>query len=100
MSALSEKLASEVGEAGWESLEPHYLRDALFIVDAKLDLIEVAVAVAEDRVEEVASWIEAGLLARPTVEQAKAWGEKRSLGFRFLIVQPFVLARRVSERPT
>jgi hypothetical protein len=95
MSEVRDKLQAELATASWELLQPHYERDALFVVDGALDLVDVGVAVAEDRTSEVQGWIEAGQLVRPTAEQAGHWSEHGGT-FQFLIVQPFVLVQPVA----
>lgn len=93
MTELRRKLQSEVGTAGWAPLEPHYRRDALFLVDGSLDLIDAALAIAQNDTRVVQRWIEAAELVRPTAEQVQRWQTEGHGGFRFVIVQPFVLAQ-------
>lgn len=94
---LREKLAAELLPSAWSTLAPHFARDSLFIVAAPVSLLDVAVAVAEDRSVEVAGWLEAGLLARPSADQARAWAEAETARFVIAIVQPFVLAQPIED---
>lgn len=99
VSELRTRLEQELLESEWNMLAAHHRRDALFVVDAQLALLDAAVAVASDDRDAVAGWLASGLLARPTAEQAEAWAaeEEAAPGPRFVvaIVQPFVLARRL-----
>lgn len=96
VSELRTRLEQERFESEWETLAVHHAREALFVVDGQLDLIDAAIAVATDDRDPVAAWLASGLLARPTEEQADAWGAEREAGprFVFVIVQPFVLVQR------
>lgn len=97
MSSLHDKLAGEIATASWQDLEPHYRRGALFLVDRRLGLLEVAVAVAEDRKGEVQGWLAAGRLGRPTSEQIEAWSAPGEATFRFVIVQPYVFVQPLED---
>lgn len=98
MTALRVRLEEELLECEWSVLATHHAREASFMVDPQLDLLDAAVAVASDDRDAVAGWLASGLLARPTAEQAEAWAaeEEAAPGPRFVavIVQPFVLVQR------
>ncbi len=97
---LRDKLASEIATTPWPILEAHHHREALFLVDPTIALIDVAVAIAEDRADVLKGWLEASRVARPTDDEAAAWSENESVRFLFVIVQPFVLAQRMSADDT
>ena len=97
MTELRSKLATELLPSEWKMLAMHYRRDALFIVDASVTLLDAAVAVAEDDRERVSRWIDEGQIARPTPEQARAWEAEEGPRFLSVIVQPFVLAQRLDD---
>ena len=78
----------------WSPLAPHAKRGGLILVDATLDLVDVAVAVAEDDTGSVQRWMQARQLARPTEEQKEKWKTEAEDRFTAIIVQPYVLARR------
>ena len=86
---LREKLADEVGTVAWSWLRPHHERGILFMVAEELELLEVALAVAEDRVEQVRDWLEAGHLRQPQPEQVEVWESCGGL-FAGVIVKPYV----------
>lgn len=86
-SVLYDQLQAEVGVASWDALSPHAERGALFWVAGALDLVEVGVALALDQATSVQGWLEAGSLLL-----ASHSGPRDFSAFRFLIVQPFVIA--------
>ena len=86
-SDLYEKLAADVGIATWDALAPHAERGGLFWVDQSLDLIEVGVSLAVDDANSVKAWHDAQLFL-PAASEAPT----ELAAFRFLIIQPFVIA--------
>ena len=89
---LRQKISSEVAETRWDALAPHQLRGALFLVDLSFDLVEVALAVATNQTRVVQAWIAGQHLRRPEPSLVDAWTPTNP-SFRFVIVQPFVLAQ-------
>ena len=75
-------------------LAMHQKRDAVFILKPAVNLLDAAVAVAEDNTADVKRWLEAGDMYRPTSAQITAWSKEDGVQFDSVIVQPFVLARR------
>ncbi len=91
---LREKFASEAGPADWKALRAHYERGAVFIATADIDLIDVALRIAEDDIASVEKWVRDGKLVRPTPKDAKRWEEKGP-ELTALIVSPFVLVQEI-----
>jgi hypothetical protein len=90
---LKLELAEMVGPAEWKWLSPHASRDAVVVVDEKLELAEVGVALATDDVPTVNRWIAEALIAKPTPNQLESWEQNAEKRFQSLIVQPFVLVQ-------
>ncbi|GAB1543801.1 DUF2288 domain-containing protein [Scytonema sp. NUACC21] len=90
---LRSELTENLDEAAWEWLIPHVQRDAVIVVAAGLDLLEVGVAIASDRVAEVQVWIDEALITKPSVAQVGKWNTQKEKRFNTLIVQPFVLVQ-------
>lgn len=86
---------TSIDESQWHFLRPHAERDALILVDLTLDLFETAQAVAEDRAELVQGWIRQGHLRKPTADELSKWNSSPEKLFKFIVVQPYVLAREV-----
>jgi hypothetical protein len=85
-----EKVTSELMMSAWDALALHHARGALIAVDAALDLVDTAVAVAEDRAELVDEWVRGGQLSRPTADAVRSFEANPDQQFRFVIIQPFV----------
>ncbi len=88
--SLAEKLKNEIGTADWPLLKPHAERGVLLTINPQLDLLEVAVQVAEDRTEQIRLWLDDGKITRPTQAQMKEWEMGETI-FTCIIVHPFVL---------
>jgi hypothetical protein len=84
---LYQKLFDEVGIASWDALAPHADRGSLFWVDQTLDIVEVGVSLAADDTLSVKAWHEAELLLLAAPQTPKDFA-----AYRFLIIQPFVIA--------
>ncbi len=92
MSALEEKLRSELQETRWDALALHAERGRLLVVSPKLDLLTAALAIAEDKKADVETFLTAGLLRKAGEAEIAAYNGEGNPRFRFVIVQPFVLA--------
>ena len=94
---IYEKLTSEIQNATWAPLEEHLERGGLLIVSNDLDLVEVGVKIATDDVEFVKDQLKLKKLIQPMENQAEAFRNDDDLQFRFIIVQPYVLAQIIIE---
>jgi hypothetical protein len=89
---LKEKLTSEIEETDWAPLKQHYEHGGVFIVGEGVDLVEAAIAIAQDKVEFIKLWLESGALRKPTEEEVQEWDANKNIKLaRFVIVQPYVL---------
>ncbi|EQC51617.1 DUF2288 family protein [Bacteriovorax sp. DB6_IX] len=93
---LLERLQNDIDETGWDLLEEHHKRDALFLLTSDLELAPVGMAMARDEVEYIRGWLNDGKMSRPTDELIKTWLENE-VKFNYLIVQPYVLIQLKSE---
>ncbi len=93
MQDLRAELVENLDEAEWEWLIPHAKRDAVFVVDPGLDLLDVGVAIASDNVSSVQVWIGEQLIYKPSAAQLADWNGDRTKRFNTLIVQPYVLVQ-------
>lgn len=91
---LRAHLSNEVHRVDWKPLAPHAKRGGLVLVDSRLDLVDVAVAVARDDSARVRQWMEAQQLVKPTAGQIQSWQGETEERFTIVIVQPYVLAQR------
>ncbi len=88
------KMNLETARIAWRELQRFFASGAAIFVGDELDLVEVAFQVSEDNKARVAAWMEAGLVARVTDEQALAWYEADA-DMWAVVVSPYVFVQRV-----
>ncbi|WP_437870386.1 DUF2288 domain-containing protein [Sorangium sp. So ce363] len=96
---MREQLAKTLGEVFWTDLRTHTVRDAVIVVAADLDLLDVGEAMAANDTAAVEAWIAAGKLTKPTAADLARWPQQLDLRFLSLVVAPFVLIRRPPSPP-
>lgn len=92
---LKTELNLETARISWRELQRFFANGSALAVDAQLDLLEVAIAMARDRSELVTRWLHTGKLGPVADHQAQAWYEADAQLWA-LVVKPWVL---VQERP-
>jgi hypothetical protein len=97
MSDMRASFKRDLGEVRWRELRIHLQRDSIIWVAPELDLIETAVAVAEDDKAKVEQWISSGLIGKPENDSLDQWEGELDTTFRMLIVQPFILIQTVQN---
>jgi hypothetical protein len=95
--AIRTKLRAEVMAVGWAELAPQFARGGLLFIDAALDLLDVATAIARDQREQVEAWLAQGQLWRAGEADAHAFASASSQRFQCVIVQPWVLAQALGS---
>ncbi len=93
MSDLKTQLQEQLAQVDWKDLKPHAQRDAIIVVDANLDIIEVGNAIALNDTNTIQHWISEQLIQKPTSEQLSLWNSNQTQQFQTVIVQPFVLIK-------
>ncbi|WP_206999731.1 DUF2288 domain-containing protein [Trinickia mobilis] len=88
-SPLYMKLLAETAKIGWSELERFFARGLLLRVARDLDLVSVAVAVANDDTTQVAQWLSAGLIERVQAETAADFAA-RDPDLWAVVVSPWV----------
>lgn len=83
-------MLGETAEISWKELEPFFAKGALLWVDAGLDLIEAAEAMAQDNREKVAAWLAANSLGEVSATRALDL-VKRDPGLWAVVVSPWIL---------
>jgi hypothetical protein len=95
--ALRDKLIAEIETISFPLLAAHAARDGLFLVGDQVPLVEVALAVVRNDTVAVEKLVEAGALRRPNADELMRFDrDPEAHTFRFIIVQPFVLAQLLS----
>jgi hypothetical protein len=92
---LREQLAEILDEAELEWLKPHIQKDAVILVVAELDLLDVGVAIASDNTQAVQHWIGEQLLVKPSPEMLSRWNANPSQKFQAMIIQPYILVKEL-----
>ena len=98
MSELRAKLNLETAQVRWVELARFFARGEAIFVDEALNLLDVAVAVAEDRNDEVAGWMSARQVLPVPDEQALVWQEADALVWT-VVVRPWVLVQSPEATP-
>lgn len=89
---------NQIDKASWDMLKDHHDRGAVFLVDHKLDIVNVATAIAKDELSQVKLWLDANQLSQVSEEQIKEWESTPSKKVvNFLIVQPYVIIQVIEQ---
>ncbi|MHC2147611.1 DUF2288 domain-containing protein [Pseudomonas alkylphenolica] len=89
-STLYAKLLGETAVIEWKALERFWAKGDLIWVSERLDLIEVAQAMAENRSETFAAWRNAGTVGPLSAEQALDL-QSRDPEIWAVVVSPFIV---------
>jgi hypothetical protein len=89
---LRAKLNGETAKVAWAELQRHHARGVVVCVAGELDLIDVAVAMAQDNGAAVSRWMQAGQLEKPTDDQTRDW-LARDPDLWSVVVAPWVLVQ-------
>lgn len=96
-STLYAKLLGETAAITWQELQPFFARGALLRVASNADLVEAALAVAQDDSAKVSAWLAGGQLNKLEAGQAQDWLE-RDPTLWAVVVRPWVLVQERGER--
>jgi hypothetical protein len=91
---LRAKLNLETARLGWPELERHFARGVVVSVSAGHDLVDAALAMAENRVSDIEAWLADGTLVRPDMDHAARWHAAQQV-FWGVVVAPFVLVQEI-----
>lgn len=91
---LKARLNQETARVDWHELQPFFARGQTVAVAGDLDLVEVAVAFAEDRVDLIGQWRAEARVGAVSDDQARAWvrADQRMWA---VVVKPWVLVQAV-----
>ena len=92
---LRAKLNGETAKVSWAEMQRHHARGVVVWVDGKLDLVDVAVAMARDDGVAVNLWMQASQLSKVKDEQASDW-IRRDPVLWSVVVAPWVLVQERS----
>jgi hypothetical protein len=89
---LSDKLNQETAKIHWHELQRFFASGHAIMVDAQLDLTDVAAQIAQDNAAQIKSWMAAGLVDSVTDTQAQQWYEHNTLLWA-VVIKPWVLVQ-------
>jgi hypothetical protein len=98
METLYAKLLGETASIGWLELQPFFARGALLWVNPELDLVAVAVALAEDDKASMSAWLAAAQVGKISGLQAEDWLQ-RDPALWSVVVAPWVLVQERAAAP-
>lgn len=90
---LRAKINGETARMHWSELERFFASGVVIAVSADLDLVEVALQIANDHKDAIAHWMEEGRVGRAGDAQAAAWHEQNALLWA-VVVKPWILVQQ------
>ena len=70
---LRREYLGQTARIPWRELQTHYARGSVVLVEAELDLVEVAVQLGLDNTARFQQWIDSGQVAAPDDDRARSW---------------------------
>jgi len=92
--SVRDKQNLETAKMDWKDLQKFFAQGNLVLVDASLDLMEVAEVVAEDNAVVLKKWMKSGLVGEVTDAQAKYFFAHEAV-FWTTVVKPFILIQKL-----
>lgn len=93
---LSAHFNTQTAKLAWPELVRYFARGVVVKVAAEMDLVAVAVAMAQDRADDIETWTRTGLIQRANDDDARDWHEQESV-FWAVVVAPWVLVQELFE---
>ena len=95
-SSLKQKLLTETSKIAWKELQVFFAQGKTVHISSKLDLLDVAVSLSNDDSAQVQRWMDDGLIAAVSDEQARQWYDNDILVWS-LVVRPWVLVQNIRD---
>jgi hypothetical protein len=92
------KVNRETARLPWTELLKHFAAGTVVWVADSLDLVDVAVRVSHDDKANITQWMNAGLLAKVSDQQAQGWLESNAELWA-VVVSPFILVQQEKVVP-
>ncbi|MES2935036.1 MAG: DUF2288 domain-containing protein [Pseudomonadota bacterium] len=98
---LRDKLNRETSRIAWTELQRFFANGSVVSVSESLDLIDVGIQISNDNKGMLARWMELGLVAKASDEQAQHWLEADAVLWA-MVVSPWILVQPVkaSQMPS
>jgi hypothetical protein len=87
------RLEETLGQVPYADLRAHLDRDAVFLVDTSVSLLDCAVSIAMDDVEIVRAWIDSRQIRKPSRQERKDWPVCAGRLWWAVVVEPYVLVQ-------
>lgn len=94
---VKHELLAQTARIAWTDLQRPFARGVVLWIDPDLDLIEVAVAFAEDRTDAVAEWRSSQQVKAVEDEQATCWLASGAVMWA-VVIAPWVLVQAVNDQ--
>ncbi|QAU32757.1 DUF2288 domain-containing protein [Janthinobacterium sp. 17J80-10] len=91
--ALRATLNGETARFAWTAMQRFFAAGNVIVVDDALDLVEVAVQIAQDNTAAVQQWMAAGQIGQVSDAQAQSWLEADAALWT-VVVKPWVLVQQ------
>ena len=93
------KVNRETARLPWTELLKHFATGNVVWIADTLDLVDVAVRISHDDKANIAQWMNAGLLAKVSDEQAAGWLEANAQLWA-VVISPFILVQQEKAVPS
>jgi len=91
-----QRFEKEVGPISFQELQKFFAKGMMIVVNAELNLVDVALKIHEDDVSVIQRWINEDKITRAHDEHAKHWVKHRS-EFNAVTVAPWVLVQEMRD---
>ncbi|WP_343729565.1 DUF2288 domain-containing protein [Duganella sp.] len=95
---LRDKVNRETARLPWTELLKHFAQGNVVWVANSLDLVDVAVRISHDDKANISQWMNAGLLAKVSDQQAQEWLDANAQLWA-CVVSPFILVQQEKAVP-
>ncbi|NVM78440.1 hypothetical protein FHW83_004268 [Duganella sp. SG902] len=95
---LRDKVNRETARLPWTELLKHFAQGNVVWVANSLDLVDVAVRISHDDKANISQWMNAGLLAKVSDQQAQEWLTTHAQLWA-CVVSPFILVQQEKAVP-
>lgn len=93
---LRQQLLSETSKIAWKELQVFFAQGKTIHIASSLDLMDVAVSISQDDSARVKNWMDTGLIANVSDDQARQWFDNDILVWT-VVVKPWVLVQNIKQ---
>ena len=90
--SLRERLNAETARITWRELQRFFAQGKVIAVAQGMDLVDVAVSIAEDNADVLAGWKDKGLVQLASDAQARAWIDGE-ISVWAVVVAPWIIVQ-------